>query len=143
MARQQGLFQLPNEDDSNKDLLSCSLVREPSIQEPTPFEPFNLEHLWRNTPTPKPRTTREQTDTEESFQMTPKLSAPTERFFEVLLEQRKPEPTTATTKKPTKMADNNDKRTTKIKGGKITPSAGKRETLKKFLETIGLHLILN
>ena len=50
---------------------------------------------------------------------------------------------TATTKKPTKMADNNDKRTTKIKGGKITPSAGKRETLKKFLETIGLHLILN
>ena len=39
--------------------------------------------------------------------------------------------------------DNNDKRTTEIKGGKITPFAGKRETLEKFLETIGLHLILN
>ena len=42
-----------------------------------------------------------------------------------------------------KMADANEKRATKIKGGKITPFAGKRETLKKFLETIGLHLILN
>ena len=41
------------------------------------------------------------------------------------------------------MNDNNDKRATKIKGGKITPFAGKRETLEKFLETIGLHLILN
>ena len=46
----------------------------------------------------------------------------------------------ATTKK---MADINEKRTTKIKGGKITPFAGKRETLEKFLEMIGLHLILN
>ena len=77
---------------------------------------------------------------EESFQMTPELSTSTERFFEVLLEQRKPEPTTTTTKK---MADINEKRTTEIKGGKITPFAGKRETLEKFLETIGLHLILN
>ena len=42
-----------------------------------------------------------------------------------------------------KMADTNEKRATKIKGGKITPFAGKRETLEKFLETIGLHLILN
>ena len=42
-----------------------------------------------------------------------------------------------------KMANNNEKRTTEIKGGKITPFAGKRETLEKFLETIGLHLILN
>ena len=50
---------------------------------------------------------------------------------------------TAITKKPMKMTDNNDKRTTEIKGGKITPFAGKRETLEKFLETIGLHLILN
>ena len=41
------------------------------------------------------------------------------------------------------MNDNNDKRATEIKGGKITPFAGKRETLEKFLETIGLHLILN
>ena len=41
------------------------------------------------------------------------------------------------------MADTNEKRTAEIKGGKITPFAGKRETLKKFLETIGLHLILN
>ena len=123
--------------------MSCSLVGEPSIQEPTPFEPFNLEHLWRNTPTPEPRTTREQTNTEESFQTTPELSAPTEWFFKALLEQKKPETTTAFTKKPTKMADNNEKRTTEIKGGKITPFAGKRETLNKFLETIGLHLILN
>ena len=46
---------------------------------------------------------------------------------------------TATTKK---MADTN-KRATEIKGGKITPFSGKRETLEKFLETIGLHLILN
>ena len=143
MARRRGLFRLPNEDDSDEDLLSCSLVGEPSIQEPTPFEPFNLEHLWRNTPTPKPRTTREQTDTEESFQMTPELSALTERFFEALLEQRNPETTIATTKKPMKMADNNERRTIEIKGGKITPFAGKRETLEKFLETIGLHLILN
>ena len=30
-----------------------------------------------------------------------------------------------------------------IKGGKITPFSGKRENLEKFLETIGLHLILN
>ena len=39
--------------------------------------------------------------------------------------------------------DNNDERTAEIKGGKITPFTGKRETLEKFLETIGLHLILN
>ena len=44
-----------------------------------------------------------------------------------------------------RMNDNNsnNKRTAKIKGGKITPFAGKRESLEKFLETIGLHLILN
>ena len=36
-----------------------------------------------------------------------------------------------------------DKRINRIKGGKITPFAGKRETLEKFLEMIGLHLILN
>ena len=36
-----------------------------------------------------------------------------------------------------------DTKTNEIKGGKITPFAGKRETLEKFLETIGLHLILN
>ena len=41
------------------------------------------------------------------------------------------------------MADTNKKRATEIKGGKITPFTGKRETLEKFLETIGLHLILN
>ena len=41
------------------------------------------------------------------------------------------------------MADLTEKRTTEIKGGKITPFAGKRETLEKFLETIRLHLILN
>ena len=41
------------------------------------------------------------------------------------------------------MADTNEKRSTEIKGGKITPFAGKRETPEKFLETIGLHLILN
>ena len=136
---------LQNEDDSDKDPLSHSLVGEPSVQETTPFEPFNLEHLWRSTPTPEPRITREQTDTEESFQMTPELSVPTEWFFEALLEQRKPEPTTAIIRKPTKMNDNdnNDKRTTEIKGGKITPFAGKRETLERFLETIGFHLILN
>ena len=130
----------PNEDNSDKDPLSRSLVREPSIQEPTPFEPFNLEHLWRNTPTPEPRTTQEQTDTEESFQTKPELSVPTEQFFEALLEQRKPEPMTTTTRK---MTDANEKRSTEIKRGKITPFAGKRETLEKFLETIGLHLILN
>ena len=124
----------------DEDPLSRSLVGEPSIQEPTPFEPFNLEHLWRNSPTPKPQTTHKQTNTEESFQTTPELSAPAERFFETLLEQRKPKPTTTTAKK---MADNNEKRTTEIKGGKITPFVGKQETLEKFLETIGLHLILN
>ena len=42
-----------------------------------------------------------------------------------------------------KMADTIEKRNTEIKGGRMTPFAGKRETLKKFLETIGLHLILN
>ena len=41
------------------------------------------------------------------------------------------------------MANITEKRTTEIKGGKITPFARKRETLEKFLETIGLHLILN
>ena len=80
---------------------------------------------------------------EESFQMTPELSAPTEQFFEALLEQRSPE--TPATRKPTRMVedDNNNRRTIEIKGGKITPFSGKRETLEKFLETIGLHLILN
>ena len=53
---------------------------------------------------------------------------------------KKTEPMTTTAKK---MADITEKRTTEIKGGKITPFAGKRETLEKFLETIGLHLILN
>ena len=82
---------------------------------------------------------------EESFQTTLELSAPTEQFFEALLEQIKPEITTAVIKKPMRMNDNNNnnKRTAEIKGGKITPFAGKRETLEKFLETIGLHLILN
>ena len=65
---------------------------------------------------------------------------PTEQFFEALLEQRKPEPMTTTTRK---MTDTNEKRSTEIKRGKITPFAGKRETLEKFLEMIGLHLILN
>ena len=41
------------------------------------------------------------------------------------------------------MTDATGKRATEIKGGKITPFSGKRETLEKFLETIGLHLILN
>ena len=41
------------------------------------------------------------------------------------------------------MADLIEKRTTEIKGGKITPFARKKETLEKFLEMIGLHLILN
>ena len=68
-----------------------------------------------------------------------------EQFFEALLEQSNPETTTTTIRKPTKMVkdDNSNKRTTEIIGGKITPFAGKRETLEKFLETIGLHLILN
>ena len=143
MAQRQGLFRLLNEDNSDEDPLSRSLVGKPSVQETAPFEPFNLEHLWRSTPTPEPRTTREQTDTEKSFQTTPGLSAPAEQFFEALLEQRNPETTTVITRKLTRMNDNNNKRATEIKGGKITPFAGKRETLEKFLETIGLHLILN
>ena len=82
-------------------------------------------------------------DMEEIFQTTPKLSALTERFFEALLEQRNPE--TPATRKPKKMIEdnNNNRRAPEIKGGKITPFSGKRETLEKFLETIGLHLILN
>ena len=80
---------------------------------------------------------------EESFQTTPELIAPTEQFFKALLEQRNPE--TTVIRKPTKMIEdnNNNKRTPEIKGGKITPFSGKREMLEKFLETIGLHLILN
>ena len=39
--------------------------------------------------------------------------------------------------------NNNNRRAPKIKGGKITPFSGKRETLEKFLETIRLYLILN
>ena len=73
----------------------------------------------------------------------PELSAPTERFFEALLEQKKSEPTTKTTTTDKKMADTTEKRTTEIKGGKITPFSRKQETLEKFLEVIGLHLILN
>ena len=82
-------------------------------------------------------------DIEESFQMTPELSALTERFFEALLEQRNPE--TPATRKPMKMIEdnNNNRRAPEIKWGKITPFSGKRETLEKFLETNGLHLILN
>ena len=34
-------------------------------------------------------------------------------------------------------------RTSDIRGGKITPFSGKRETLEKFIETIQLHFILN
>ena len=41
------------------------------------------------------------------------------------------------------MNNSTDKRISEIKGRKITPFSGKRETLEKFLETIGLHLILN
>ena len=41
------------------------------------------------------------------------------------------------------MADTTNEKTTKVRGGKITPFSGKRENLEKFLETIGLHLILN
>ena len=51
----------------------------------------------------------------------------------------KPEPEN----KPRTMSDTTDTKVNEIKGGKITPFAGKRETLEKFLETIGLHLILN
>ena len=41
------------------------------------------------------------------------------------------------------MTDTTNGRTTEVRGGKITPFSGKRETLEKFLETIRLHLILN
>ena len=140
MAQQRGWFTLPNDSDSDEDPLSRSLVGKPSIPKPTTS---NLEQLWRNSPTPKPRTTHEQTDTEESFQTSPELSAPTERFFEALLEQKKSEPATTAKTTNKKMTDATGKRATEIKGGKITPFSGKRETLEKFLETIGLHLILN
>ena len=88
-------------------------------------------------------TAKEQTDTEESFQTTPELSTPTEQFFKALLERRNPE--IPITQKPTRMLEDNNtnKRNPEIKGGKTTPFSGKRETLEKFLETIGLHLILN
>ena len=75
MAQRRGWFTLPNDSDSDEEPLSRSLVGEPSIPEPTTS---NLERLWRNTPTPEPQTTREQTDTEESFQTSPELSTPTE-----------------------------------------------------------------
>lgn len=35
------------------------------------------------------------------------------------------------------------KGTSKVRGGKITPFSGKRETPQKFIETVGLHLPLN
>ena len=140
MAQRRGWFMLPDDSDSNEDFLSRSLVGEPSIPQPTTS---NLKRLWRNSPTPEPRTTHEQTDTEESFQTSPELSAPTERFFEALLEQKKSEPTTTTKTTNKKMTDATERRATEVKGGKITPFSGKRETLEKFLETIGLHLILN
>ena len=41
------------------------------------------------------------------------------------------------------MSNSTDTKINEIKGGKIAPFAGKRENLEKFLETIGLHLILN
>ena len=75
--------------------------------------------------------------------MTPELSAPTKRFFEALLEQKKLEPKTTTKTTTRKMADTTNEKTTEVRGGKITPFSGKRENLEKFLETIGLHLILN
>ena len=136
-AQRRGWFTLPNESDSNKDPLSRSLVGEPSIPQPLTT---NLERLWRTTPTPEPRTT----DTEESFQTTPELSAPTEQFFQALLDTRKPTtPKPEPINEPRTMSNSADKEINEIKGGKITPSAGKRENLEKFLEMIGLHLILN
>ena len=73
----------------------------------------------------------------------PELSTPAKQLFKALLKRRNPR--TPITKKPTKMVEdnNNNRRAPEIKGGKITPFSGKRETLEKFLETIGLHLILN
>lgn len=125
MAQQRGLFQLPDDSDSDKNPLSRSIVGEPTVPETTPFESFNFKHLWRKTPTPDPW----MTDTEESFQTTPELSASTKWFFEALQERRNPE--TPIAQKPTKMLeDNNDKRTSEIKGGRITPFSGKRETLE-------------
>ena len=112
----------------------------------TPFESFNFEHLWRKTPTPDPKITpKEQTNTEESFQTTPELSAPTERIFKALLGKRKPEepPIETPTRKMTKKNETTMKATTKVRGGKTTPFSRKRETLEKFLEMIGLHLLLN
>ena len=41
------------------------------------------------------------------------------------------------------MTDATSEKTTKVRGGKITPFSGKHEHLKKFLETIRLHIILN
>ena len=41
------------------------------------------------------------------------------------------------------MVDAANEKTTEVRGGKITPFSGKREHLEKFLETIGLHIILN
>ena len=41
------------------------------------------------------------------------------------------------------MADTTIEKPTEVRGGKITPFSGKHENLEKFLETIGLHLILN
>ena len=74
--------------------------------------------------------------------MTPELSAPTERFFEALLEQKKPEPKTTMKTMTRKMADATNKKTTEVRGGKITPFSGKHENLEKFLETIGLDQLL-
>ena len=119
--------------------------REPTITETTPFEPFNFKHLWRIIPTPEPWTTlKDQTNTEESFQTTLKLSAPAERFFDALLGQRWPEePVNKASAKMTEKNDTAPKGIPEVRGGKITHFSGKREVLKKFLETIRLHLLLN
>ena len=56
------------------------------------FDLLNQEHLWvPSTTQPEPeRRTPETTNTRDSYATVPELSEQTERFFNVLLEQKKP-----------------------------------------------------
>ena len=133
----------PSETDSDEgqELTRSFFGGEPTVEQTRPFELFNLEHLWRRSATPKPWTP--DTRTESSFRTPPELPAPSEQLFATILNRKNQQaqpvmPAMEVDPKPTPAIW-----TPEIRGGKITPFSGKWETLKKFIETIQLHLILN
>jgi hypothetical protein len=123
---------------------------EPTIRQ-RPFEPFDLEQPRRTTPSPKPQTPtpepKTETETSEgSFDTVPEISEPVERLFDTIFRNRnQPKPLIKRTKLETPVMDVEPRTepTNGIRAGRIVPFSGKRNEVRKFLDSLKLHFILN